>query len=182
MNQALLAGIQPQDDIFAVAADDLRIGAGGPGDLAALADLDLDIVDDGADRNVRDRHRIARLHVDMLAGDDAVARGQPLRRQNIGELAVLVFDQRDEGGAVRIVFDPLDLGRHIELAALEVDLAVGLLVAAAAEARGDVAVIVAAAGRHLALGQSLDRLAAMQTRAVDQHQLALTGRGRIICL
>src|SRR6516225_3007025 len=115
VHHALLAGIEPQDHVFAVAADDLRIGAGGTRDLAALADLDLDVVDDGADRNIGDRHSIARLDVDIFAGD--------------------VFDQRDEAGAVRIVFEPLDLGGDIELAALEVDLAVGLLVAAASIAR-----------------------------------------------
>ena len=45
-----------------------------------------------------------------------VAGREPLRRQDVGQLAVLVLDQRDEGGAVRIVFDPLDLGRLVELA------------------------------------------------------------------
>ena len=102
---------------------------------AALADLHLDIVDDGADRDVAERHGVARLHVDLLAGDDAVADRQALRRQDVGQLAVGVVDQRDEGGAVRIIFEPLDLRRRIELAALEVDDAIGLLVAAAAEAR-----------------------------------------------
>src|SRR6516164_1375034 len=51
MNQALLARIEPQDHILAVAADDLRVGAGRAGDLAALSDLHLDVVHDGADRN-----------------------------------------------------------------------------------------------------------------------------------
>ena len=41
---------------------------------------------------------------------------QPLRRQDVGELAVLVADQRDEGGAVRVVFEPLDRRRHVDLA------------------------------------------------------------------
>ena len=70
MNEALFAGIQPQDDVFAIAADDLGIGAGGTRDLPALADLHLDIVHDGADRDVRERHRIAGLHVDIFAGHD----------------------------------------------------------------------------------------------------------------
>ena len=60
----------------------------------------------------------------MLAGNDRVALGEPLRRQDVGEFAVLVLDERDEGGAVGIVFDALDLGRRIELAALEIDRAV----------------------------------------------------------
>ena len=66
----------------------------------------------------------------------------------------------------------------VELAPLEVDHAVGLLVAAAAEAHRDAAVIVAAAARMLAFGQRLDRLALVERRAIDQHQLALARRGR----
>ena len=50
------------------------------------------------------------------AGDHRVADLQALRRQDVGELAVLVLDQRDEGRAVRIVFQPLDRRRHVELA------------------------------------------------------------------
>jgi hypothetical protein len=37
-----------------------------PRELAALADLHLDVVDDGADRHVAERHDVARLDVDML--------------------------------------------------------------------------------------------------------------------
>src|SRR5580700_11758879 len=62
--QALLAGIQSQDHVFTVAADDLRVSAGRARDLAALADLDLDIVDDGADRDIGGRHGVAGLDVD----------------------------------------------------------------------------------------------------------------------
>ena len=34
--------------------------------------------------------------------------GEALRREDVGELAVLIFDQSDEGGAVGIIFEPLD--------------------------------------------------------------------------
>ena len=78
-------------------------------------------------------------------GDDLVAGRKALRREDVGELAVLVVDQRDEGGAVRIVFEPLDGRRHVELGALEVDHAVGALVPAAAMERGDAAGVVAPA-------------------------------------
>src|SRR5262249_25956982 len=67
-------------------------------------------------------------------------------------------------------------------AALEINLAKGLLVAAAAITRSDVAVIVSATGRILTLGQRLDRLAGVQPRTVDQDQLALRGGDRIIGL
>src|SRR5262249_34964574 len=151
VDQALLGGIEPQDDVVAVATDDLCIGAGRARDLPALAELELDIVHDGADRNVAERHGVARLHVDVLAGDDRIAGRDPLRRQDIGQLTVLYFDERKERGAVRIIFEPLDGRRHVELAALEVDLAIGFLVATAAEAHGGAAVVVAAAARALAL-------------------------------
>src|SRR5262245_14208677 len=180
VNEALLGRIEPQDHVFAVAADDLGIGPGRARDLAALADLDLDIVHDGANRNVADRHGVARLDVDVLAGDHGVARGEPLRRQDIGKLAVLVLDQRDEAGAVGIVFDALDLGRHVEFAALEIELAVGLLVAAAAETHGDASAVVAPAARALAFGQGLHRRAAMEAGAIDQDELALARRDRIV--
>src|SRR5262249_6011887 len=96
--------------------------------------------------------------------------------------AVLVLHQREKRGAVRIVFEPIDRRRHVELAPLEVDHAVGLLVAAAAEAHGGAAGIVAAAVLVLALGQRLDRLALVERGAIDEHQLTLARRGRVVIL
>ena len=69
MHEALLARVESQRDIALVAADDLRVRPGRARDRAALADLQLDVVHDGADRNVGERHRVARLHVDVDAGD-----------------------------------------------------------------------------------------------------------------
>ena len=89
---------------------------------------------------------------------------------NVGLLAVGIFDQRDEARAVGIVFQPLDLARDIELAPLEVDDAIGLLVAAAAEAHGDPAGVVATALLGLADSQRLDRLALVELAAVDDRR------------
>src|ERR1700759_413507 len=108
VHQALLARVETKDDVVVVAADELRIGAGGTRELAALTDLHLDVVDDGADRHVAERHDIARLDVDIVAGAPGIPDRQTLRRQDIGLLTVLILDQRDERGAVRIVFQPLD--------------------------------------------------------------------------
>src|SRR5664279_4834171 len=103
VHQALLGRRQPQDDVILVAPDDLDVGAGRTRDLPALTNLDLDIVDDGADRNIADRHGIARLHVGMFRCDHLVAGAKALRRQDIGQFAVLVLDEGDEGGAVGVV-------------------------------------------------------------------------------
>ena len=178
MNEALLARIQTNRHITLVATDDLRVGAGRARHGAALADLHLDVVDDRADRHGRQRHRVARLHVDLNTGHDLVAHRQTLRRQDVGQRAIGILDQRDEGGAVGIVLEALDLGGHIDLATLEVDEAIGLLVAATAEAHGDATGIVAAALRMLALGQRLDRLALVELAAVDDHQLPEAWRDR----
>src|SRR5690606_39190269 len=92
VNDALLARIQPQDRRSLVAADELRIGAGRTRDLSALAGLQLDIVDDRADRHGAQRHRIARLHVDAFARNDLVAGSQALRSKDVGQLAVVILD------------------------------------------------------------------------------------------
>src|SRR3954465_7761587 len=46
VNQALLCRVEAEDDVLAVAAHDLRVGAGRARDLAALAYLKLDVVHD----------------------------------------------------------------------------------------------------------------------------------------
>src|SRR5262249_3469988 len=162
-----------------VAADELNVGPGGAGELAAAAGLQLHIVDDGADRDALQRHGIARLDVRALAGDDLVARLQALRGQDIGLLAVLVADEGDEGGAVRVVLQALDRRRHVELAAPEVDDPVAALVSATAPAHGDATIVVATALGAQAMGQRLDRAALVQLRSVDDDQLALARRGRL---
>jgi len=82
---------------------------------------------------------------------------------------------------VRIVFQPLDGRGHVDLGALEIDDAIGLLVAAAAETHGDAPRGVASARGMLALGQRLDRLALVEARTIDHHQLALARRRGIEC-
>jgi len=95
-------------------------------------------------------------------------------------LAILILNAGNAGAAVGVIFDALDLGRHVELAALEVDHPVGLLVAAAAEPHGDAAGVVAAAIAELALGQRLYRLALVERRTIDHDQLALARRRGIV--
>src|SRR5690606_37742039 len=142
----------------------------------AAAGLQLDVVNNGADRDVLQGQRVARLDIDPLARNDLVARLEALRRQDVGELAVVIADERNERGPVRIVFEPLDRRGHVELAPLEVDDAIALLVAAANVPAGLPAVIVAPARLALALGQRLDRAALPKAAAVDQYETALAGR------
>jgi hypothetical protein len=136
-------------------------------------------MDDRPDRHAAQRHGVAGLHVRLFGGDHLVAGLQALRRQDIGQLAVGVLHQGDEGRAVRIVFQALDRAGHVELATLEVDHAVQALGAAAAETHRD-ATAAAAAAR---LGQTLDEgllgPALVELGLVDQDQLTAAGRGRV---
>ena len=110
---------------------------------------------------------------------DLVADGQTLRRQDVGNLVVLIADQRDEGGPVRIVFQALDRRGHVPLAALEIDDPVFGLVAATDPARRDASGVVAAALLGKPLGQRLLGLALVEARPVDDHQVTRTGGDRI---
>src|SRR3546814_10879138 len=75
--------------------------------------------------------------VGLLARDHLVTDREALRRDDIGQLVIGVLHQRDERGAVGIVFDPLDRAFDIPFAALEIDETIALLVAAGDAARGD---------------------------------------------
>ena len=95
----------------------------------------------------------------LVAGDHGGADVQADRGEDVSLLAIRVLDEGDAGGAVRIVLDADDRGGDVALGALEVDLAVLLLVAAADVAGGDAAVVIAAAGALLDLEQALLGLA-----------------------
>ena len=106
--------------------------------MAPPPGLQLDGVDHGADRDVAQRQVVAGLDVGARAGLDPVALLQLVRRDDVALLAVGVVQQRDAGGAVRVVLDVSDLGRHAVLVgATEVDDAVGTLVTATLVAGGD---------------------------------------------
>jgi len=71
------------------------------------------------------------------AGLHLVALLEPGRRDDVALLAVGVVQQRDVGGAVGVVLDVRDLGRHpVLVRAPEVDEPVRPLVAAALVPRG----------------------------------------------
>src|ERR1700754_2739864 len=72
-HHAQLAGVQADLGVAGVAADQLGVGARRTGDLAALHGLQLDIVDDRADRHAAQGHGVAGPHVGLLGGDHLVA-------------------------------------------------------------------------------------------------------------
>ena len=150
---AHLGGGHAQDGVATLLAHELAGVAGGTGDGSALARLELDGVHERTDRNLGQRQGVAGLDVCVDAGDDSVAHGEALRAEDVGLGAVDVVQERDAGGAVGVVLDGSDLGRHTVLVALEVDDAVLTLVAATLVTGGDAAEVVAAG----LLGQRLEQ-------------------------
>src|SRR5690606_4132414 len=174
---AHLARAQAQGGVALVAGDQLHAGAGGAGQLRTLAGLHLDAVHGGADRDVGQRQRVAGADGRIAAGDHLVTGLQPLRGDDVATLAVDVHQQRDVGGAVRVVLDPLHAGGDALLVALEVDDAVVLLVAATDVPGGDPAMVVAAAGLGLLLDQGGVRGTLVQVRMDHADRVAAAGGG-----
>ena len=172
MHQTLLARFHAQNHIASIAANNLHISTRRTGHDTTGTDLHLDIMDNGAHRYIRQRHGITRLNIDLIASHHLIASSKTLRRKDIGLLAIGIGQQRDKRRAVRIIFQPLDLGRHIELAPTEVDNTVGLLVATATKPHRDAPGIITPATFRLALGQLLQRLALVELAAINNHQLA----------
>src|SRR5262249_21910001 len=104
-------------------------------------------------------------------------------REDVALLAVGVMEERDAGAPVRIVLDRRHHRRHADLVALEVDDAVAALVAAAAEARGDAAVDVAAAGVRVLLDERLLGVVLLlgdRPEVLRRHAAPAGGRGLVL--
>src|SRR5205823_12232678 len=94
---ARLTRRQSQDAVALVLRDELHARAGRPRHLAALAGLQLDIVDECAGRDVRQRQRVPGLDVCSRARFDYGADPQPSRSENVRLRAVRVVEQCDPG-------------------------------------------------------------------------------------
>src|SRR4051794_17015303 len=157
MDHADLAGRHTDLRVRAVLRHQRRTGSGRANELSALALPHLDVVDHRAERDVPERHRVARLDVRVAARDDLVADEETVGREDVRLLAVCVVEEGDARGAVGIVLDRRDRRRHADLRAAPVDEAVALLVSTTAEAARDAPVRVAAARLGLAFAELLLR-------------------------
>src|SRR5262249_12982574 len=128
---------------FAGSQGGTRTGAAA--ELATVSGLHLQVMDRHAQRDAAKRHTVASPRLAFSAADDPVPGLQPLRRQDVYLLPVLVFDQCDPRRPVGVVFNRDDGGPHVVLASFEVDDAIHALVTAPTEARADDAVMIAPA-------------------------------------
>src|SRR5690606_19634289 len=177
-NLAHFTGAQADGDVSTFASDQLNRCTCRTSELSALARLELDAVDGGTHRNVAQRQGVAGLDRRMGARDQLVTGTDALRRDDVATLTVGIFQQRDVGSTVRIVFHALDDGRNAILVAAEVDQTVVLLVTTANVASGDTAVVVTTAGLGLLFDQRSVRSALVQILVDHLDDKAATSRSR----
>src|SRR4051794_12138098 len=176
-----LTGGHAQLGVGAVLRDELDAGAGRARDLGAATGAELDRVDDRTDGDVAQRQAVARLDVGARAVLDRVALAQAVRRQDVALLAVRVVQQRDPRGAVGVVLDVRDLGRHAVLVvATEVDDAVGALVTPTDVAGRDAAGVVTATALGERAHQRLLRRRPRDLHEVGDAGAAATRCGRLV--
>src|SRR5699024_10149954 len=122
---------------------------------------------------------VARLDVGRRGGNNLVADVQALGSEDISLFTILVLDERDVRGAVRVVLERHNGCRHIQLLALEVDDTVLFLVAAADVTDGDAAVAVAAGGLLDLFEKALLGLHLGQALVGQHSHISARGRRRV---
>ena len=134
-------------------------GTGGTHVLRAVAGLELNARDGGADGDVAQTHRVAGLDLDRVGarGGDAVAGVEALGREDVLHAAVGILHERDVRVAVWVVLKTADDARHVGDHAAKVDETVTATHAAAAVADSDAAVVVATGLAAHRLGQGHER-------------------------
>src|SRR6266699_5554898 len=145
--------------------------------LRAPAGLHFHAVNGGSDRDVPQRQGIARFDRRLRTRHVLRAGREALGRDDIAALAIGVAKQREVRAPVRIVLEPLDLGRNTVLVAAKIDDAVMMFVAATLVAHRDVPVDIAAGLLRLLLDQAMVRPALVQIGIDQLDELAPAGRG-----
>ena len=179
MHAADLAGRHAEKCVVAFLCHELRGRARTADKLRALADLELDGMDDRTKRNILQRKRVARLNVSLGTRLHDIADLEAVRCEDVTLLAICVVQERNACAAVRIIFNRRDAGGDSVLRALEVDDAIEPLVTAAAMTHGQFALLVAAARLGQADGEGLLRLVRCDLiEGRDRHE-ASAGRIRL---
>src|SRR5450432_178325 len=176
-----LARRQPQLAPVAFLGHLQGAGARRAADLRAARDLELDVVDRGAERHEPQRQVVPRLDIGVARGEDHVADLEAVGAEDVTLLAVGVVQQGDARRAVGIVLDGGHRGGDAQLVATEIDEPEAPLVTAAAETRGDAAVVIAAAGPGDRGGERLFRMVPLrQLGEVGRHAAAASGGGGVM--
>src|SRR5437764_2365931 len=162
--------------VVSLLRNQLREAASRAHQLSALARPEFDVVNLRPQRNVSDRQRVSGKDVRLRAAHHGLADFESSGRDDVSLLAVEVRHERDVRRTIRVVLDLRDATGHARLVALEVNDSVEALVAAAATADCDVAVVVAPRYARLRLKQRLLRLRAGRQLVARQISLVAARR------
>ena len=137
-------------------------------------------MNEGTGGDIGQRQSVAGLDIRRGAGDYCVAHLQAVGGDDISFLAVLIFDQGDESGTVRIVFQGLDRSRYVKLLTFEIDDAIFSTVSAASVADGDSAVAVTSGLLVQGSQQAFFRGYLGKAGVIRNRHIAPGGRSRLI--
>src|SRR5512143_1408063 len=171
-----LARRHTEERVRSLLRHELSAGPRRAGHLAAAARLEFHVVHDRAERDRLQRKRVSDDDVDRRARDDRLADGEAGGRHDVPLLPVGVGEEGDARRPVRVVLDGGDLRRDVVLVALEVDVAIALLVTAAPPPGREVSAAVTAAGPELPARERLLRRGLRDLREVGRGPLAEAGR------
>src|SRR3989344_6666127 len=141
------------------------------------AGREFDVVDEGADGNLPERHTITDGERRVLSDEEGGADLHLLRQNDIAACAIAVEREPDEGTAERVVFNGLYLRGDVLLIVGKIDIAETLLVAAALVTRRDASEGVPAALAALLLQKRLMRRIAREELPVRQRGHMATAFG-----
>src|SRR5439155_8556434 len=99
--------------------------------LSAAARSQFNIVNVRAEGNGAKRQRISQLRRGIVPSSNHRSGSKSVRRENVTQFAIGIFDASYAGRAVRVVLNPDNLPCDTALAPLKIDLAIFLLMAAA---------------------------------------------------
>ena len=112
--------------------------------LCATAGIKLDVVEECTYGDVYHRKCITCYDIGIRTADDGIANLKTCRSDDIALFAVLILNEGDESGTVRVILESLNDCRNSETLTLKVDYSVLSAVTAAAMANGDAAIAVTA--------------------------------------
>ena len=132
--------------------------------------------------DVGEREAVAQFRGGLLTGLDHLTDLQAVRGEDVALQAVLILDEGDAGGAVRIVLDGEHGGLEFVAVADEVDDAVHSLVSAATVTHGHLTGVVTSAGGLQGLEELLVRLLRSDLLKRADRLVTLAGGYRLVLL
>ena len=144
-------------------------GASGADDLCAFADLQLNAMHDGADRDIANGQCIANTNRSLSTAHDGCANFKATGGDDVSTLTICIANQSDVRRTIRVILDPLDLGWNSILGTAKVNDAIVVLMTTTFVASRDVTIVIATSMLELWLQQRCIGLTLMQMVTRNLH-------------